>query len=213
LRSIDGFSQALIEDLEGKLDESSADHLGRIRAATQRMGTLIDDLLNLSRITRTELTSRPVDLSALARTVVAEHAATQPSRTVATVIADGLEAVGDPRLLRQVFDNLIGNAWKFTSKIAEARIEFGAFKKDRETIYFVKDNGAGFDTAYAERLFGVFQRLHAMTEFPGTGVGLAIVDRIVRRHGGRVWADAMVDGGATFYFTLAATAAHAGHTA
>jgi signal transduction histidine kinase len=213
LRSIDGFSQALLEDLEGKLDESSADHLGRIRAATQRMGTLIDDLLNLSRITRTELTSRPVDLSALARTVVAEHAATQPSRTVATVIADGLEAVGDPRLLRQVFDNLIGNAWKFTSKIAEARIEFGAFKKDRETIYFVKDNGAGFDTAYAERLFGVFQRLHAMTEFPGTGVGLAIVDRIVRRHGGRVWADAMVDGGATFYFTLAAPAAHAGHTA
>jgi signal transduction histidine kinase len=213
LRSIDGFSQALLEDLEGTLDESSADHLGRIRAATQRMGALIDDLLNLSRITRTELTSKPVDLSALARTVVADHAAAQPSRTVVTVIADGLEAVGDPRLLRQVFENLIGNAWKFTSKVPEARIEFGAVNEGGETVYFVKDNGAGFDPAYAERLFGVFQRLHAMAEFPGTGVGLAIVDRIVRRHGGRVWADAMVNRGATFYFTLASSATHAGHAA
>jgi signal transduction histidine kinase len=213
LRSIDGFSQALLEDLEGTLDEGSARHLERIRAAAQRMGTLIDDLLNLSRITRTGLTPHPVDLSALARAVVDDHAEAQPGRTVDVVIADGLEATGDPRLLRQVLENLIGNAWKFTSKQPEARVEFGALKKEGETIYFVKDNGAGFDPAYAERLFGVFQRLHSMTEFPGTGVGLAIVDRVIRRHGGRVWAEAMVGRGATFYFTLASSAARPGETA
>ena len=205
LRSIDGFSQALLDDLEGRLDQSSSEHLRRIRAATQRMGTLIDDLLNLSRITRTELAHRPVNLSKLARIVVDDHAAAQPDRAVAITIDDGLEGVGDPRLLRQVLENLIGNAWKFTSKQPEARVEFGAVKREGETVYFVKDNGAGFDPAYAERLFGVFQRLHAMTEFPGTGVGLAIVDRIVKRHGGRVWAEAMVGRGATFYFTLASS--------
>jgi signal transduction histidine kinase len=213
LRSIDGFSQALLEDLGGSLDETSADYLVRIRAATQRMGTLIDDLLNLSRITRTELTLKQVDLSALARAIVADHATAQPSRAVVSVIGEGFEATGDPRLLRQVLENLIGNAWKFTSKVPEARIEFGASTSGEETIYFVKDNGAGFDPAYAGRLFGVFQRLHAMTEFPGTGVGLAIVDRIVKRHGGRVWADSIVGRGATFYFTLAAAPTHAGHAA
>lgn len=213
LRSIDGFSQALLEDLDGRLDDSCVEHLRRIRAASQRMGTLIDDLLNLSRITRTELTHKPVDLSALARTVVDDLAIAQPNRRVAIVIAEGLEALGDPRLLRQVLDNLIGNAWKFTSKQPAARVEFGALEKEGETIYFVKDNGAGFDPAYTERLFGVFQRLHAMNEFPGTGVGLAIVDRIVRRHGGRVWADATIGRGATFYFTLVSSAAHSGHAA
>jgi light-regulated signal transduction histidine kinase (bacteriophytochrome) len=210
LRSIDGFSQALLEDLEGTLDEGSARHLERIRAAAQRMGTLIDDLLNLSRITRTGLTPHAVDLSALARAVVDDHAEAQSGRAVDIVIADGLQATGDPRLLRQVLENLIGNAWKFTSKQPEARVEFGALNKEGETIYFVKDNGAGFDPAYAERLFGVFQRLHSVAEFPGTGVGLAIVDRVVRRHGGRVWAEAMVGRGATFYFTLASSAARPG---
>jgi signal transduction histidine kinase len=202
LRSIDGFSQALIEDLGEQLDASSADHLRRIRAATQRMGALIDDLLNLSRISRTELTTKPVNMSALARAVVDDLRQAEPQRQVEVTIKEGLDATGDPRLLRQVFENLIGNAWKFTSKTASARIEFGAMINDADTVYFVKDNGAGFDPQYAERLFGVFQRLHAMTEFPGTGVGLAIVDRVVRRHGGRIWADAAVGQGATFFFTL-----------
>jgi signal transduction histidine kinase len=208
LRSIDGFSQALVEDLEGTLDDVSLGHLRRIRAATHRMGALIDDLLNLSRITRTELTKQQVDLSALVRMVAADHAAAQPDRAVAMVIAAPVEANGDPRLLRQVFENLLGNAWKFTSKQPEARVEFGAITGPAETIYFVRDNGVGFDPKYADHLFGVFQRLHSTTEFPGTGVGLAIVERIVRRHGGRIWADAAVGLGATFYFTLASSAAH-----
>jgi len=213
LRSIDGFSQALLEDLDGKIDEGSAGFLKRIRAATQRMGALIDDLLNLSRVTRSELTLKPVNLSALARAVLDDHAMMNPGRRVAVVIAEGLETRGDPRLLRQVLENLLGNAWKFTSKLAEARVEFGSMEQEGETVYFVKDNGAGFDPAYAERLFGVFQRLHAMTEFPGSGVGLAIVDRIVRRHGGRVWADAAIGRGATFYFTLASPASAHAHQA
>lgn len=208
LRSIDGFSQALLEDLGDRLDDLSADHLARIRAATQRMGTLIDDLLNLSRISRTELTFKPVDLSAFVRAVVDDCVAMQPGRHVTVTIEDGLQAMGDPRLLRQVFENLIGNAWKFTSKQPEARLEFGALDQEGERVYFVSDNGAGFDPAYAQRLFGVFQRLHAATEFPGTGVGLAIVDRIINRHGGRIWADAAVGRGATFYFTLASPATH-----
>ena len=213
LRSIDGFSQALLEDLGDTLDATSTDHLGRIRAATQRMGTLIDDLLNLSRISRTELTSKPVDLGALARTVADDCAATHPDRRVTVVLGDCPGAMGDPRLLRQVFENLIGNAWKFTSKQPEARVEIGALAKDGQIVYFVKDNGAGFDPAYADRLFGVFQRLHAMTEFPGTGVGLAIVERIIRRHGGRIWADAAVGEGATFYFTLTSSAVRSNHAA
>jgi light-regulated signal transduction histidine kinase (bacteriophytochrome) len=213
LRSIDGFSQALLEDLEGRLDEESARHLGRIRAATQRMGMLIDDLLNLSRITRTELTLGPVDLSALARAIADDHGAMQPDRKVAVAIEEGLLATGDARLLRQALENLIGNAWKFTSKLPEARIEFGAVQQAGETVYFVKDNGVGFDPAYAQRLFGVFERLHGMAEFPGTGVGLAIVDRIIGRHGGRVWAEAAVGQGATFHFTLPSDAAHSEHAA
>jgi signal transduction histidine kinase len=208
LRGIDGFSAALLEDLDGRLDEASTNHLHRIRAATQRMGTLIDDLLNLSRITRSEMVVKPVSLSALAGQVVADLRATAPDRAVDIRIADGLHGTGDPRLLRQVLENLIGNAWKFTSKRPDARVEVGQLASDDDgTVYFVKDNGAGFDPAHATRLFGAFQRLHAMTEFPGTGVGLAIVERVVRRHGGRVWADAAVGRGATFFFTLGARAA------
>jgi signal transduction histidine kinase len=202
LRSIDGFSQALLEDMEGKLDAESAGHLARIRAATQRMAALIDDLLSLSRITRTDLVRKRVDLTAMARGICDELAAAQPGRRVSVAIDDGLEAVGDPRLLRQVLENLLGNAFKFTSKQPEARIEFRAQAAEGETVYLVRDNGAGFDPVYADRLFGVFQRLHAMHDFPGTGVGLAIVDRIVKRHGGRVWAESAVGRGATFYFTL-----------
>jgi len=202
LRAIDGFSQALLEDMEGRLDDNAARHLERIRAATQRMAALIDDLLSLSRITRTDLAVRRVDLTAMARGVCEELAAAQPGRTVTTAVEEGLEAMADPRLMRQVLENLLGNAWKFTSKQPAAHIEFGARAGREGRVYMVKDNGAGFDPAYADRLFGVFQRLHAMTDFPGTGVGLAIVDRIVKRHGGRVWAESAVGQGATFYFTL-----------
>jgi signal transduction histidine kinase len=209
LRSIDGFGAALLEDLDGKLDDASANHLRRIRAATQRMGTLIDDLLSLSRVNRSALAIKPVDLTAMAQAVVAELRSIQPDRQVEVLISDGLDALGDARLLRQLLDNLIGNAWKFTSTRPEAFVEFGVRSDQGEPVYFVRDNGVGFDPAYAQRLFGVFQRLHAMTEFPGTGVGLAIVERVVHRHGGRVWATAEVGRGATFYFTLATSAAAA----
>jgi signal transduction histidine kinase len=202
LRAIDGFSQALLEDLEGKLDADSAEHLARIRAATQRMAALIDDLLSLSRITRTDLVVKHVDLSAMARAVCDELAAAQPDRTVSLVVEDGLHAMGDARLLRQVLENVLGNAWKFTAKEAAPRVEFRGRTGAEGQVFLVKDNGAGFDPAYADRLFGVFQRLHASTDFPGTGVGLAIVDRIVKRHGGRIWAESAVGKGATFYFTL-----------
>jgi signal transduction histidine kinase len=202
LRAIDGFSQALLEDLEGRLDAEAANYLARIRAATQRMAALIDDLLSLSRITRTDLTVKRVDLSAMARAVCEEHAAAQPGRDVTCEIQDGLEAMADPRLMRQVLENLLGNAWKFTSKQAAPRVEFRAVDGPDGPVYVVSDNGAGFDPSYADRLFGVFQRLHAMNDFPGTGVGLAIVERIVKRHGGRVWAESAVGKGATFYFTL-----------
>jgi signal transduction histidine kinase len=204
LRAIDGFSQAILEDSAGALDAESQGHLARIRAATQRMGTLIDDLLNLSRISRAELHTEVVDMSALARTVIADLAALQPARQVDVTIEDGMSAVGDPRLLRQVLENLLGNAWKFTSRQPAARIEMTAATSDSGTTYTVKDNGAGFDPAHAGRLFGAFQRMHAMTDFPGTGVGLAIVERIVHRHGGEIKADAEVGRGATFFFTLGA---------
>jgi len=203
LRSIDGFSLALLEDHGDVLPQEGREHLQRIRAATQRMGMLIDDLLNLSRITRTSLHTETVDMSGLARAAAAELAAVQPDRHVDVSIQDGMTASGDARLVRLVYDNLIGNAWKFTSRQPAARIEVGTANRDGIAAFFVRDNGAGFDPAYADRLFGVFQRLHAMTDFPGTGVGLAIVDRIIHRHGGRVWADGAVGRGATFYFTLA----------
>ncbi len=203
LRGIDGFSAALLEDLDGQLDESSARHLTRIRAATQRMGILIDDLLNLARLSRSDMKVTTVDLSALCHDVVADLRAVQPARSLEVVIAGDLRAAGDPRLIRQLLDNLIGNAWKFTSRRTDAEIEVGARAAAEGTVFFVRDNGAGFDPAYSDRLFAVFQRLHATTDFPGTGVGLAIVERIVRRHGGRVWAEGAEGQGATFFFTLA----------
>jgi PAS domain S-box-containing protein len=202
LRSIDGFSQAVLEDYAGKLDATGQDYLRRVRAGTQRMGALIDDLLNLSRVTRTEMMIRTVDVSDLARQLAGELASGDPEREVDVVIAPGLEARADEGLLRVVLQNLMGNAWKFTSKRSNARIEVGMLAANGERAYFVRDNGAGFDMAYAPKLFGAFQRLHRVTEFPGAGVGLATVQRIIHRHGGKVWAEAEPDRGATFYFTL-----------
>lgn len=207
LRSIDGFSQALLEDCAGRLNEQAEDHLNRIRAASQRMGQLIDDLLSLSRSARGELRREPVDLSALALESADEVRKLWPGRQVKLVVAPRLCAEGDPRLLRIVFDNLLGNAWKFTSKQERAAIEVSAMSHDGTTAYFVRDNGVGFDMAYADKLFGAFQRLHAITEYPGTGIGLATVQRIVVRHGGRVWAEGLLGQGATVYFTLGGSSA------
>ena len=202
LRSIDGFSQALFEDHGDKLDEQGRSDLQRVRAATQRMALLIDDLLNLSRVTRGEMRRETVDLSALVKSIAVELTSAEPERRVDLAIAEGIVTQGDPRLLRVLLENLLRNAWKFTGKHSAARIEFGISQNNGKPAYFVRDDGAGFDMAYAHKLFGAFQRLHAMTEFNGTGVGLATVQRIVHRHGGRVWAEGKVDHGATFYFTL-----------
>ena len=202
LRAIDGFSQALIEDYAPHLDEPGKTYLERVRAATQRMGVLIDDLLQLSRVTRQEMIRVNVDLSAHAREVIAELAGREPQREVEVVIVSGSYASGDTRLLRVVLDNLLENAWKYTSKTVAARIEYGHRKEAGEGVYFVRDNGVGFDMRYASKLFGAFQRMHKAEDFPGTGVGLATAARIIQRHGGRIWAEAGVGKGATFNFTL-----------
>jgi PAS domain S-box-containing protein len=202
LRSIDGFSQALLEDCVEKLDEAEKSHLHRIRAATQRMGLLIDDLLNLSRVSRAEMRRERINFSALARSIATELQKTQGERGVECRIEDGMEVIGDPHLLRVVLENLLGNAWKFTSKRASAQIEVGRTNHNGTQAFYIRDNGAGFDPAYTGKLFGAFQRLHGMTEFPGTGVGLASVQRIIHRHGGTVWAEGAIERGASFYFTL-----------
>lgn len=202
LRSIDGFSQALLEDYADKLDKQAKDYLVRVRAGSQRMGQLIDDILNLSQVTRSEMRHETVNLSELASTVVAELQRAEPERQVIFVIPQDLTTNGDTRLLRIVLENLLGNAWKFTAKRSEARIELGVANNDGQAAYFVRDDGAGFDMAYAGKLFGAFQRLHATTEFRGSGIGLATVQRIIHRHGGRIWAEGQVDKGTTFYFTL-----------
>ena len=206
LRTIDGFSHALLEDCADRLDDEGKAHLNRIRSATQRMGLLIDDLLNLSRLSRAELHTQSLDISALASTIACDLQKAQPERQIELRIEEGLKTMADPGLLRVVLENLLSNAWKFTSKRESAHIEFGMAVGNGTPAFFIRDDGAGFDPAYADRLFGVFQRLHAMTEFAGTGVGLATVQRIVQRHGGRIWAESAVDRGATFYFTLGETA-------
>jgi light-regulated signal transduction histidine kinase (bacteriophytochrome) len=205
LRSIDGFSLALLEDYADKLDDEGKDHLNRVRAATQRMGTLIDDLLDLARVTRTEMRLETADLGAIARSVAEELQKTEPERQVKFSIEEGLMALVDSHLIRITLENLLGNAWKFTSKRQSACIEFGRKNSDGRHTYYVRDNGAGFNPAYADRLFSAFQRLHDRNEYPGTGVGLATVQRIIHRHGGRIWAESAVDKGATFYFTLSET--------
>jgi light-regulated signal transduction histidine kinase (bacteriophytochrome) len=204
LRSIDGFSLALMEDYADKLDDQANSHLRRIRAATQRMAQLIDDLLKLARVSRSEMRKEAVDLSALADGILDECRKTQPNRQVECVVQNHMVGHGDQRLLHLVLENLLGNAWKFTSKTPQAKIEFAVTDLDGEEVYFVRDNGAGFDMAYSEKLFGAFQRLHAAADFPGIGVGLATVQRIVHRHGGRVSADGAEGKGATFSFTLEA---------
>jgi len=202
LRSIDGFSEALLEDYATKLDATGHDYLQRIRAAAQKMGQLIDALLDLSRVTRRELLKDTVDLSALAQDALKDLQHGEAEREVACTIQPGIRAKGDKQLLRIVMANLLGNAWKYTSKNSQAQIEFGTKVENGETIYFVRDNGAGFDMTYATKLFGAFQRMHHDDEFPGTGVGLATVSRIINKHGGRIWAESAPGKGATFYFTL-----------
>jgi PAS domain S-box-containing protein len=203
LRTIDGFSQAVLEDYGDQLPDEGRNYLMRIRTAAQRMAQLIDDLLNLSRLTRAALTPEPTNLSKIAQHIVQELQRTEPNRIVECSIAPNITAECDPRLIKAVLENLLSNAWKFTSKQELARIEFGMqVDEDQKCVYFVRDNGAGFDMAYVNKLFGAFQRLHASSEFQGIGIGLAIVQRIVNRHGGRVWAEGSVDKGAAFYFTL-----------
>jgi PAS domain S-box-containing protein len=203
LRSIDGFSQVLIEDYADALPQAGRDVLERVRAASQRMGQLIDDILNLSRLTRGEVRRRPVDMSAIARQVADDLAKSDADRKVTFTIADGVAAEADPHLIQVVLSNLLGNAWKYTGRHDTAAIEFGTKTlDDGRRAFFVKDDGAGFDMAYAHKLFGPFQRLHGMNDYPGTGVGLATVQRIIHKHGGEVWADAAVEQGATFTFTL-----------
>jgi light-regulated signal transduction histidine kinase (bacteriophytochrome) len=211
LRSIDGFSLALLEDYADKLDDQGREYLAFIRESAQQMAVLIDDLLALSRVTRSELRREEVDLSEIARAVAARLHRLQPERDVEFAIADGLVVVADANLLTIVLENLIGNAWKYTSKRDRARIEVGETRHGDCPAYFVRDDGAGFDMAYAAKLFGVFQRLHTAREFEGTGIGLATVQRIIRRHGGHVWADGKVDHGATFTFTLSGARARNGH--
>jgi PAS domain S-box-containing protein len=202
LRSIDGFSQALLEDYLDRFDEQGRDYLNRLRLASQKMGALIDGLLKLSRLTRNEMRQETVDLGALAQEIAQGLQETQPEHQVAFSAGDGLTARGDPQLLRVMLENLIGNAWKFSGHNPHPRIEFGNVRQNGITEFFVRDNGVGFDMAYAGKLFGAFQRLHNAEDFPGTGIGLATVQRIINRHGGTIRAEGEVGKGATFYFTL-----------
>jgi PAS domain S-box-containing protein len=202
LRAINGFARLLVEDHAGQLDAQGRDYVDEVRAGVHRMAALIDALLALSRLTRKDLRRESVDLATLARACVAELAVADPERRVDAVIPASVEAYVDQRLARVVIDNLVGNAWKFTSKVAAARIELGVATGDGTPTYYVRDNGAGFDPSYARNLFSPFQRMHAAEDFPGTGIGLATVQRIIHHHGGRIWADAAPGAGATFYFTL-----------
>ena len=202
LRGIDGFSQALLQDCGDQLSSQGKEYLKRVCAATHRMGVLIDDLLNLSRITRAEMSFETVDLSQMASAIAHDLRAEDPGRKAEFIIAQDLRTKGDPHLIQVVLQNLIGNSWKFASKQELTRIEIGRNDSNGSSSFYITDNGAGFDSAHADRLFGAFQRLHSVSEFPGTGVGLATVQRIVHRHGGKIWANAEVDRGATFHFTL-----------
>ena len=202
LRAMDGFSMALLENCRGKLDPAAQRHLERIRANSQRMAELIDDLLKLAHLSRDAMSRERVDLTAMAKEIGAELQGANTGRVVELVVAPSLTADADKRMMHVVLSNLLGNAWKFTGKTAPARIEVGTRVQDGEREFFVGDNGAGFDMAYAGKLFGAFQRLHSTSEFEGDGIGLALVQRIVRRHGGRVWAEGAVGRGATAYFTL-----------
>ena len=202
LRRIDGFSRALLEAEAGRLQDRSSDFLERIRQATVDMSELIDGMLALSRVARADLRVRPVDFSTIAEAVAAQLRESEPARSVDMVIRPDVGGSGDPQLLRVVIQNLLDNAWKFTRTRPAAHIEFGTLHQHSDPTYFVRDNGVGFETAYADRLFKPFQRLHPAREFEGTGIGLATVHRIIQRHGGRVWAESTPGEGATFSFTL-----------
>ncbi len=201
LRSIRGFSDVLLDRYSGDLDSRGQEYLQRICQSSDQMDKLIEDLLKLSRVNRSELRWQTVNLTELARSIMVELQKAEPRRSAEFVIAPNLSTHGDERLLRLALDNLLRNAWKFTGQQPQPRIEFAA-TTEPQTAFYVRDNGAGFEMAYADRLFGVFQRLHSASEFPGTGVGLATVQRIINRHGGRTWATGAVNKGATFYFTL-----------
>ncbi len=208
LRALNGFSDALVEDCGDRLGDTGRGYAGRIQAASERMAVLIDDLLHLSRVSRADLAVQPLDLSALVGAVAAELRSRDPDRRVRFTIQEDVRVAADRNLIRTVVQNLVENAWKFTAPRDTATIEFGASPAEDERVCcFVRDNGAGFDPAYGGKLFQPFQRLHAVSEFPGTGIGLASVRQIVERHGGRVWAEGRVGEGATFYFTLPAAGA------
>lgn len=202
LRSVDGFSAALLEDCGNQLDDVGRDYIARIRAASQRMGNLIDSLLHLSRVSRQDMTFSEVDLAQLAREIVDNLRSAHPGRHVDFVCPESIKARGDRELLRIVLDNLLGNAWKYTGKVEHAVVELNAYDRDGEMVYCVRDNGAGFDMKYVDKLFGPFQRLHRDQEFEGLGIGLATVARIIHRHGGEIWAEGQLGDGAAFYFTL-----------
>lgn len=202
LRVVDGFANIVLEDYGPRLDELGREHVKRIAAAANRMNAMIDALLAMSRRTGRELESEPVDLSRTARELIDELRSTDPARNLDVRIAPDVRTIGDPVLLRLVLQNLLGNAFKFSANAPRAVIEFGHHVVDGEDVYFVRDNGAGFDMRFADRLFGLFQRFHSANEYPGTGVGLATVQRIVRKHGGRVWAESEPGKGACFYFTV-----------
>lgn len=204
LRSIDGFSLAVLEDYGHLLDEDGQGYLQRVRLASQRMAELIDGLLNLSRLTRSEIVRQEVDLSTIAQEVAEVLKQAHTDREVCVSIEPDLKAHGDSGMLRILFENLLGNAFKFTANRTDARVEIGKMvdKESDRTIFYVRDNGAGFDMVYADKLFGAFQRLHTIHEFPGNGIGLATVQRIINRHGGEIWAHGEIGQGATFFFNL-----------
>ncbi len=202
LRSIEGFSRLVLEDYADRLDATGQDYLERIRAGALRMSQLIDDLLDLSRYTRVNLNPTDIDLTQLAHEIMAHLQQQHPERSATITIDPAMRAQGDKGLFKAVLENLLGNSWKYTGKTAHTEIEFRCREMEGEKVFYIRDNGAGFDMAYSNKLFGVFQRLHSNTEFPGLGVGLATVQRIIQRHGGRIWADAAVNNGATFYFTI-----------
>jgi len=211
LRGMNGFAQVLLDSYSDKLDADGKDALQEILLNARRMGALIDALLSLSRVTRSAVKPESVDLSEVVRTIARQLSTAEPERTIDLVVRDHLHAELDPVLARTLMENVLGNAWKFTSKVPAARIEFGVTEKDRVRAFYVRDNGAGFDMAFANKLFTPFQRLHTVAEFPGTGIGLATVQRIVHRHGGQLWAEGTVDGGATFYFAFPGRDLEASH--
>jgi light-regulated signal transduction histidine kinase (bacteriophytochrome) len=202
LRSIIGFSNAVLEKHEGKLDEETNGYLIRINNSAQRMGQLIDGLLELSRLTRGNIEKREVNVSEIAKNIISDLQAVNRDRKVLVNITDKMVVQGDGRLLQSALINLLNNAWKFTAKQKTPCIEFGKKEQDGKTVYFVRDNGAGFDMKYAEKLFKIFQRLHGVSDFEGNGIGLATVQRIIQRHGGKIWAESAVNEGTTFYFTI-----------